>query len=476
MPTVVESGVAIERPAGPHLASLAGMDDVRRFGEALAIDLADYKAGNILWSDIDSGCLLFGPPGTGKTTVARAIAARCGTAFVATSYADWSGGEAGADIIERLRAVFDAARKNAPCVLFIDEIDSLPRRGSGAHNASYFAVINNALLEEIAGTKRRDGVIIIAACNDPTHLDPALIRSGRLDQMIEIPLPSPEALAGIFRYHLGTDVLKVRDLDSIALNCIGKSGADIEKIVRESRRLSRQSGERLSDEHLLQVITRSASKLSPEELRTTAVHEAGHAIVSFRQGDKKILISLAAGVTFSRPGNGPRVSTREGVTAQLVRLLAGRAAEEILLGTITGGAGGTDSSDLACASKLALDAIAKRGLSARGHLMWYEAPASRLMLETYCGEETNDWLSEAYQQALVQIRHEAVFVALTARALLKQGVVSDEDLRSIDNAMKNIPPDMSKGEVLGVLGFALQKCSHSETMNGELLGAGNQFA
>lgn len=467
----VQVAVAVERPTGPRLTDLVGMDEARQFGESLSLDLKDYKAGKIRWSDIDSGCLFYGPPGTGKTTLARAIAAHCGVAFIATSFADWqSGSSGGSDIIASMKETFAAARKSAPCILFLDEVDSLPTRGARDQNASFFQTIVNGALEEIGSPKNR-GVIVIAACNDPSNLDPALIRSGRLDQMIEIPLPPPEALPGIFRYHLGIDALNVTDLDRTAMHCIGKSGADIEKIVRESRRLARRSGELLSDDHLLQVITRSASKLSPEELRTTAVHEAGHAVVAFRQGNKaEILISLSAGATFSRPRTDQAGMTREGITAQLVHILAGRAAEDVLLGVVTGGAGGSESSDLARASKIALDAITKHGLSEHGHLMWYEAPMSRLVLETFCGDEVNAWLSEAYGQALAQIRHDAVFVALTARTLLKQGVMSDVDLVSIDNAMKNIPTDMPKSEVLGALGFAPQKPSCSQAANCEFVG------
>ncbi|MCK1281806.1 AAA family ATPase [Bradyrhizobium sp. 61] len=469
---LVPTGIHIERPKGPGLASLAGMDGARAFGEGLALDLKDYEARKIQWSEVDPGCVFYGPPGTGKTTLARAIGAECGVAFIATSFADWTSGSGGGpDTIARMKETFGAARKNAPCILFIDEIDALPKRGAGDHNASYFQTIVNGLLELI-GSPKNKGVVVIAACNDPSNLDPALIRSGRLDQMIEIPLPAPEALAGIFKFHLGVDALNVRDLDRIALHCIGKSGADIAKIVRTARRIARQQREPLTETHLLEAITKAASKLTPEQLRVVAVHEAGHAAIAFRQGNHgRIIVSLTAGGTYASIDGDGSLMTRDSVKTQLVKLLAGRAAEEALLGCVSGGAGGSETSDLALASKLALDAIARRGLSARGHLMWYESSSSRVVLESCCGEEVDIWLCEASDAALGQIRNDAVFVAMIARMLLKCGTLTESDLASIDHAMKNIPADRSKSEILGTLGFAPRDSSPSGQSNGEELGA-----
>lgn len=163
--------------------------------------------------------------------------------------------------------------------------------------------------------------------------------------------------------------------------------------------------------------------------------------------------------------------TRDSVKTQLVKLLAGRAAEEALLGCVSGGAGGSETSDLALASKLALDAIARRGLSARGHLMWYESSSSRVVLESCCGEEVDIWLCEASDAALAQIRNDAVFVAMIARMLLMCGTLTERDLVSIDHAMKNLPADWSKSEILGTLGFAPRNSLPSGQSNGEELGA-----
>jgi len=463
--------VAVEIPTGPALTSLAGMDEARRFGESLSLDLKEYRAGKIRWSDIDPGCLFYGPPGTGKTTLARAIAAHCGVGFIASSYADWQATNEGySNTIARMQAVFAAARQNAPCVLFIDEIDTMPRRGTGAHNESYYRMVCNALLEEIGGSKPNDGVVVIAACNDPSNLDPALTRSGRLDQMIEIPVPPPEALPGILTFHLGKDAAGVSDLTQTARHCIGMSGADIAKIVRTARRLARRQRRKMNDTHLLEAATQAVSKLSPEQLRIVAVHEAGHAAVAFRQENTcKLVVSLAAGATFSSNTSDQASMTRASVTKQLVRLLAGRAAEAVLLGDISGGAGGPDTSDLAVATKLALNAIAKHGLSARGRIMWHGFSPNHMM--EYCGEEAEAWLMEAHEDALALIRHDSMFVAAIARLLLECGTLTERDLTRIADAMERLPDGMTKSEVLGMLGFEPRNPWGSGQANGEGLGA-----
>lgn len=443
--------INVERPRQPSLTRLAGVDAAKRFGQALAIDLAEYRAGRIEWSEIDPGCLLYGPPGTGKTTVARAIAAHCQVAFIPTSYAAWSDGEGSTDIIRRIRETFEVARKNAPCIVFIDEIDSFPRRGFGAHNAGYFMVLTNTLLTEVGASR---GVLVIAACNDIANLDPALMRSGRLDQKIEVPLPSPKDLAGILRYCVGVDAHRCRDIDRLALLCISRTGADIAKMVRKARRTARAGKTPLSDEHLEMAITEDLRKLTPAQRRVIAVHEAGHAAIAYRQKpDSEIVVSLASAAAARSTDDDRVLKSREDLEEEIIVLLAGRAAEEVLLGQVTGGAGGSENSDLARASRIALDAIARRGMSTQGHLFWYAPNGAPGLVETTCGHEADAWLGEVYQAAVAQIRHHAVFVAMIAYALMERGALQGEEFAHIDRTMERIAETRSKAEILAALGF-----------------------
>jgi len=444
--------VQVEWPTGPRLSLIEGADAARRFGETLAADLLDFRSGALPWADVDPGCLLYGPPGTGKTTLARAIAARCGVAFIPTSYAEWAlGTEGGNEVISRIRAAFEAARFHAPCILFIDEIDSFPRRGYGAHNAGYFTSLSNTLLTEIGSSA---GVVVIAACNDPSVLDPALLRSGRLDQKIEVPLPGPAALPGIFRYHLEDAASQISELERLALLCVGRSGADIARIVRSARRIARSGKASLGDAHLEQAILTEIASLPPEQLRIIAVHEAGHAAILYRmQPEAELVVSLASATTVSPVPAQSAFYTRSDVEEQLVGLLAGRAAEEVLLGAVSGGAGGSEHSDLAKASALARDAIARRGLSSRGQLAWYGHPACTGVSDARCGEEAEAWLASAYAIAMKRIADDDLFVALLAGALLQRGVLTLREITALERSIGRFRKEHTKEEMLVALGF-----------------------
>ncbi len=270
---------------GPLLSDMHGLGAAKSWGLALIQDLREYAAGRLVWADVDKGCLLTGAPGTGKTSFARALAREANVHFVATSYAQWQAHREGhlGHVTQAIRKVFSEALLQSPSILFIDEIDTIPARGTGKWNDDWWTSITNTLLECLDGFDRREGVVVIAACNDPSRLDPALVRSGRLDRHIEIPLPDVPSLVGILRTHLGAD-LAGADLRDAALAARGGTGADVERFVREARGCARRAGRPIKPTDLLDAMRNGRPEWPADLRRRVAYHEAGHAIALLALG------------------------------------------------------------------------------------------------------------------------------------------------------------------------------------------------
>lgn len=285
MSNASHTAVKPQIPEGPLLSQLAGMPEARAWGEALIQDLVLYKAGRLAWSEIDPGCVLYGPPGTGKTTLARAIAATAKVPLIATSYADWTrGGRFGSDIIMAMGATFSRAREQAPCIVAIDELDSIPARDSLSSEHPVTYAIVNSVLEQLDGLNRRPGVIVIGTCNHLDRLDEALLRSGRLGRSILVPLPALEALPQILTFHLGRDAAYIGDLSGIAVMAVGMSGADIEQLVRDARQRARRAVRSIRKTDLVEALEARSKARDPATEWRIAVHEAGHAVADLRLG------------------------------------------------------------------------------------------------------------------------------------------------------------------------------------------------
>jgi hypothetical protein len=281
--TTVSAPVPAKAEDGPRLEDLHGYGQAKTWGFELMRDLADFAAGRLTWDDVDTGLLLSGPPGTGKTTFARALANTCGLRLITGSYSSWQSTGHQGDMLRAMRRCFDAAREAAPCILLIDEIDSFVDRNKSGDQQEYMRGVVNGLLEQLDGAVDRTGVVVIGACNDPDNVDPALRRPGRLDRHVEIGLPDAQARAAILRYHLQADV----DVSAVMAQTEGFSGADLERLARDARRLARRAGVPVNLEHLRQSMP-PMRVIPPDEVRASAIHELGHAVVGVVLGYRRL--------------------------------------------------------------------------------------------------------------------------------------------------------------------------------------------
>lgn len=345
----------------PSLESLVGYGEAKTWGLALARDIAAWKEGELAWADVDRGLLLSGAPGTGKTMFAGALARSCEARLVATSAARWQACGHLDDTLKAMRKCFDEAKAQKPSILFVDEFDGIGDRDriAGTEYENYWTQVINFLLELIDGHEKLEGVVVIGATNHPEAIDAALLRPGRLDRHIRIYLPDAEERKHLSRTYFG-DQLSDREVDAIAAATVGLTGAHFQTVGRAAKRLARAEGRAVSFADVMSALP-PARKITGGKRRTIAIHEAGHAVVGARLG-VGLLDTVAvpweahAGqplgfAHFEMEEDGLR--ERQGCLDHIALLLAGRAAEEVILGTAFDGAGDVEGCDLHNASDLA---------------------------------------------------------------------------------------------------------------------------
>ena len=425
--------------AAVTLATLPGLEEARAWGKDLAQDLADYKAGRIDWRDVDPGALLHGPPGTGKTTFARALANTCGLELIVSSFREWmeKGDGALGDVHGAMRQLFDLARRKAPCIVFIDEVDSIPRRDHlGARYREWWIAVVNALLEFLDGSTSREGIVVLAACNNVEEVDPALRRAGRLDRELAIGLPGEEALTAIYRFHLGSQLVG-ESLEKVARLSIGLTGADVEQVVRDARRSARKGRRALEVSDLVRQLD-TCAELPAQALRRAAVHEAGHALAAITL-DVARSVSVAIGKRGDQLGmtviepNG-HCQTRAVLERKIAVQLAGRAAETEILGDFAAGSGGGVGSDLERATRLAAYMDGQLGMGNSGSAPIYLGEEGMITLLLTSHEEADEIRRILYDAAVaakeIARRHRAAILEVAER-LLAERCLGDAQLRSI---------------------------------------------
>jgi cell division protease FtsH len=333
---------------------------------------------------IPKGVLLVGPPGTGKTLIARAVAGEAGVPFVSVTGSDFMEMFVGVGAA-RVRDLFQTARKQAPAIIFVDEIDSIGRkRGAGlggGHDEREQTL--NQMLAEMDGFEATEGIVMMAATNRPDVLDPALLRPGRFDRQIMVPLPTQEERVEILKVHfrdkkIAPDV----DVDVIARGTPGMSGADLSNLVNEAALFAVRRGENevhaqdfeSARDRVLMGLTRESMALSEEEKEVVAYHEGGHAVLAYvlEHADPvhKVTIlptGMALGVTQQLPLEERHIYKREYITDSLVVRLGGRIAEELVYGHLSTGA----QNDLVGCTELARKMVREWGMSDRiGPMAW----------------------------------------------------------------------------------------------------------
>ena len=357
-------------------ADVAGVDECKEELEEIVAFLKDPKKFTKLGGRIPKGVLMMGPPGTGKTLLARAVAGEAGVPFFSISGSDFVEMFVGVGA-SRVRDLFEQGKKNAPCIIFIDEIDAVGRhRGAGlggGHDEREQTL--NQLLVEMDGFESNDGVILIAATNRPDVLDPALQRPGRFDRRIVVPRPDLKGRLGVLKVHTKRVPLAPEvDLEVIARGTPGMTGADLENLVNESALMAaRQNKERVdtsdfeaAKDKVFMGPERKSMIMTEKEKRNTAVHEAGHALLAKLLPGcdplHKVTIiprGQALGVTWSLPTEDKVNGYKKQILDQITMAMGGRLAEEIMFNEMSSGA----SNDIERATETARAMVCRWGMS-----------------------------------------------------------------------------------------------------------------
>ena len=445
---------------------VAGADEAKQELEEVVEFLKQPKKFNELGARIPKGVLLFGPPGTGKTLLAKAVAGEAGVPFFSISGSDFVEMFVGVGA-SRVRDLFEQAKKNAPCIIFIDEIDAVGRqRGAGlggGHDEREQTL--NQLLVEMDGFGANEGIIMIAATNRPDILDPALLRPGRFDRQIVVDRPDIKGRQEILKVHVkGKPIGEDVNLDVVARRTPGFTGADLSNLVNEAALLSARRNKKkitMSEmeeaaERVMMGPERKSRVISDNEKKLTAYHEGGHTLVGMLLDHTdpvhKVTIiprGRAGGYTLSLPKEDRYYATRSELLDELKLLLGGRVAEALVLNEISSGA----SNDLQRATSLARQMICEYGMSERLGAVTFAHRQDQVFLGRDIGRdkdyseevaaqidsEIRQFIDEAYQGTVKLLQDNIDKLHLIAEALIERETLEGYEVQQLMEHGKILP-------------------------------------
>ena len=490
-----------ERQGRVTFQDVAGIDEAREELEEIVEFLRDPQRFSKLGGQIPKGALLVGSPGTGKTLLARAIAGEAGVPFFTISGSDFVEMFVGVGA-SRVRDMFEQAKKNAPCIVFIDEIDAVGRhRGHGLGNSNDEREQTlNQLLVEMDGFEANEGIIIIAATNRPDVLDPALLRPGRFDRQVVVPIPDIEGREKILAVHM-KKVPLAPDVNPrvIARGTPGFTGADLANLVNEAALLAARRNKRLvamqefedAKDKVMMGAERRSMVMTEDEKKMTAYHEAGHAIVSVNEAasdpiHKATIIprGRALGMVMRLPERDNYSYHRDKMHANLSVSMGGRVAEELIFGhdKVSSGA----SSDIQYATSLARNMVTKWGMSEKLGPLQYEEQGEgylgyganqRVMMSDETSKlidsEIRGLVDGAHAKATQILKASEDKLHLLAQALLEYETLTGEEINQLLETGKIDRPEAPSGPaaVRPVRGSSIPKAGKRFTGEGAPQGA-----